>query len=48
LTVISIRATAWIGEHYGWNIAAASLAIGPVVGVLAMLGLNREVLRGSE
>jgi MFS family permease len=40
LTAISIRVTAAIGENYGWRLAAASLAIGPVLGIIAMLQLN--------
>jgi MFS family permease len=40
LTAISIRITAAIGERCGWPLAAASLAIGPAVGILAMLRLN--------
>jgi MFS family permease len=41
LTVISIRLTAAIGEIWGWNWAAASLAIGPAIGIVAMLQLQR-------
>jgi len=40
LTVISIRATASIGEHAGWRWAAASMAIGPVLGIWAMAKLR--------
>ena len=47
LTVISIRFTSWFAAHYGWNWAAASLAIGPVLGVWAMLGLGRKSANGS-
>ncbi|MCU1283800.1 MAG: transporter [Acidobacteriales bacterium] len=40
LTVISIRLTAAIGERAGWQWAAASLAIGPAMGIWAMVKLN--------
>lgn len=45
LTVISIRVTSAIGQHYGWRWAAASLAIGPALGILAMRRLQAEVQR---
>lgn len=45
LTVISIRVTAYIGEHAGWQWAAASLAIGPALGIAAMLRLR---VRGAS
>jgi MFS family permease len=48
LTVISIRITAYIGQHYGWNWAAASLAIGPVVGIAAMVRLMAIADRDSR
>ena len=48
LTVISIRVTAYIGQHYGWDWAAASLAIGPAVGIIAMLRLMAMVDRNSR
>jgi MFS family permease len=41
LTVVSIRVTAAIGEHWGWHWAAASLAIGPALGIWAMLRLQK-------
>ena len=44
LTAFSIRAIAWIGTNYGWRWAVASMAIGPLLGIVAMLGL----LRGSK
>jgi MFS family permease len=40
LTVISIRVIAGIGEHAGWRWAAASMAIGPVLGIWAMMRLK--------
>ncbi|HUQ49436.1 MAG TPA: MFS transporter [Terriglobales bacterium] len=40
LTVVSIRVTAFIGESVGWHWAAASLAIGPALGILAMWRLR--------
>ena len=42
LTVIGIRVTALIGEHYGWPLAAASLAIGPSLGIVAMWRLQLQ------
>jgi MFS family permease len=39
LTAFSIRAIAWIGTSYGWRWAAASMAIGPLFGIAAMMGL---------
>ena len=42
LTVVSIRAMAAIGENFGWPLAAASLAIGPAVGIAAMLRLMKR------
>jgi MFS family permease len=47
LTAVSIRITAYIGEHYGWPWAAASLAIGPVAGIAAMLRLQQIAGRKS-
>ncbi|MEO5936358.1 MAG: hypothetical protein ABIP81_04010, partial [Terriglobales bacterium] len=40
LTVVSIRVTAYIGHHAGWDWAAASLAIGPALGIIAMMQLR--------
>ena len=40
LTVVSIRVTAYIGHHAGWDWAAASLAIGPALGIIAMMHLR--------
>ncbi len=42
LTVVSLRVVGAIGANYGWNWAAASMAIGPAVGILAMWRLARE------
>ena len=36
LTVVSLRVVGAIGASYGWNWAAASMAIGPALGILAM------------
>lgn len=36
LTVFSIRAVGAIGAGYGWQWAAASMAIGPLLGIVAM------------
>ena len=41
LTAVSIRVTAAIGENFGWPVAAASLAIGPALGILAMWRLQK-------
>ncbi len=41
LTVVSIRVIGAIGETYGWPYAAAAMAIGPALGILAMLPLSR-------
>jgi len=40
LTAVSIRVVAAIGTAYGWRWAALSMAIGPALGVLAMLRLQ--------
>jgi len=40
LTAGSIRAVAAVGAAYGWRWAALSMAIGPVIGVLAMVRLQ--------
>jgi predicted MFS family arabinose efflux permease len=42
LTAFSIRAIAWIGTSYGWRWAVASMAIGPLLGILAMTRLLRN------
>jgi len=39
LTAFSIRAIAWVGTNYGWRWAVASMAIGPLLGIVAMMGL---------
>jgi MFS family permease len=39
LTAFSIRATAALASHYGWQWALVSMAIGPLLGVWAMRGL---------
>lgn len=44
LTALSIRVTAAIGENFGWPAAAASLAIGPALGILAMWRLQKQKL----
>ncbi len=41
LTVLSLRVVGAIGANYGWNWAAASMAIGPALGILAMRPLAR-------
>jgi MFS family permease len=42
LTVVSIRVTGAIAGAYGWRVAAASMAIGPALGILAMLRLTQR------
>jgi MFS family permease len=41
LTVVGIRATGLIAQHYGWRIAVATLAIGPILGTVAMQRLSK-------
>ncbi len=41
LTVVSLRVIGAIGTTYGWDWAAASMAIGPALGILAMWRLQR-------
>jgi len=41
LTAVSIRVVAAIGTAYGWRWAALSMAIGPAMGVLAMMRLQQ-------
>ena len=41
LTAFGIRVTAAIAQHYGWGAAVASLAIGPILGTMAMQRLCR-------
>ena len=42
LTVLSLRVIGAIGDAYGWNWAAASLALGPALGILAMARLTKK------
>jgi MFS family permease len=42
LTAIVIRLMAAIGDTYGWQIALASMAVGPLLGIWAMTGLMRR------
>jgi MFS family permease len=39
LTAAVIRLMGAIGDHYGWSWALASMAVGPLLGILAMSGL---------
>jgi MFS family permease len=41
LTTVSVRAVAAIGTTFGWRWAAASMAVGPALGIVAMLRLAR-------
>jgi hypothetical protein len=40
LTTASLRFTAYVAANYGWRWAAAILAIGPALGIIAMLRLK--------
>ena len=42
LTLGSIRLVPILAEHFGWEVAWASLAIGPAVGTWAMVALRRS------
>jgi MFS family permease len=42
LTTIAIRATGFVAQRYGWRVAVASLAIGPILGTLAMQRLAKS------
>ena len=44
LTAVSIRVVAAIGLSYGWRWAAASMAAGPLLGIVAMTQLHRAPL----
>ena len=40
LTSISVRVVAAVGEHWGWRWAGPAMAIGPLLGILAMVRLR--------
>jgi len=40
LTSLSVRAIAAVGEHWGWRWAGPAMAIGPLLGILAMMRLR--------
>ena len=42
LTLVSIRLTPILAAHIGWQHAFAPLAIGPLIGLIAMLALHRK------
>jgi MFS family permease len=42
LTAVSLRVVAYIAAHWGWRWATASLAIGPALGIWAMVALIRN------
>ena len=42
LTALSIAFTVEVAERYGWGVAFAQLAIGPALGIIAMLRLARS------
>lgn len=48
LTAVSIRVVAAIGLSYGWRWAAASMAAGPLLGIVAMTQLHRAPLLPSR
>jgi MFS family permease len=39
LTAFAIRSMAFVASHYGWRVALASMAVGPLLGIWAMSGL---------
>ena len=41
LTALSIWTTGWIGAHLGWRCATLSMAVGPLLGSIAMFRLKR-------
>jgi MFS family permease len=41
LTVAGIRVTGYVAEHHGWRIAVATLAVGPILGTIAMWRLSK-------
>ncbi len=43
LTTVSIRVIALVAARYGWSAAAAAMSIGPALGIVAMLRLERAV-----
>jgi MFS family permease len=45
LTLVSIRGTAVLAEHIGWRWSFLPLAVGPAVGVVAMVLLHRHRAR---
>jgi MFS family permease len=45
LTAVSIQTTSWLADGAGWGIAYATLAVGPVLGILSMIRL-RVLRRG--
>ena len=47
LTAFSIRTIAWVGTNYGWRWAAASMALGPLFGIVSMMGLIRSPKESS-
>jgi MFS family permease len=45
VTVGSIRLAPWLAGEVGWQWALAPLALGPLVGIIAVAGLRRDVRR---
>ncbi len=48
LTVVAIRITGAIAVTYGWRWAAASMAIGPALGIVAMSQLMKSPLAATQ
>jgi MFS family permease len=42
LTAVAIRVTGYVAQHCGWRTAVASLALGPILGTMAMQRLARD------
>ena len=48
LTAFALRATSAIAAHWGWRVAAASMALGPALGIPAMARLARPAVPVRE
>jgi MFS family permease len=42
LTAFGIRVTGYLAQQFGWRIAVASLALGPILGTVAMRQLAQD------
>jgi MFS family permease len=47
LTFFTVQAVPWVAEAVGWRMTLAAMAVGPLVGVLAMRRLARLLERGA-